>query len=266
MQYEIYIDTLFLMNLIMNLYLLEMTNCILKYAATKKRIILGAVCGSVCMVFPLLLSIPIAMADVLGFTSSILMMSLATFRIKGFLNWLHVAEILSLITLVLGSLLHYVLIRLSDQIQTTLLWVLLPGAVCFMVLRRMFFADSNTCECKVTLKNLRSKIVVEGLIDTGNGLIEPISGAPVAVLDKKVFESLFYQQKAEGFRVIPYRGIDQKQGIMPGYLIPEMMIEWNGCCRVYQNAYVGIAPKELQKDKKYKMILNPDMLKERKIG
>ena len=106
---------------------------------------------------------------------------------------------------------------------------------------------------------------IDALVDTGSSLIEPISGKPAAVLDKGIFENLFSQEKPAGFRVIPYRTIDKKAGILPGYPIPYMRVEWKGMYKEFQNVYVGIR-QEMEEGMPYKMILNPEMLKERKTG
>ena len=264
MRYEIYIDTLFLMNFGMNIYLLELTDYILKHATTWRRVLLGALCGSICMTVPWFLGMQTVMAKGIGFAASVVIMPIVTFKIKGVMSWLHVVEILALVTVVIGSVLHYILFTLAGGMQKSLLWMLILGAACFLMLRRILLRSECKNECKVTLKNHKVRIVVDALLDTGNGLIEPISGASVAVLDKKVFELLFSQSSPEGFRVIPYRSVDKKCGVMPGYLIPEMIVEWNGCCRVFQNIYAGIAPECMEGTEKYKMILNPNMLKERK--
>ena len=181
-------------------------------------------------------------------------------------GWLHVIEMMSVMAVLISSVLQYMMFRWSGMMQCSVLWILLLGAAGFLVVRRLCMKSQCLFECKVILKNKKTKLIINGLIDTGNGLIEPISGMPIAVLDRGVFCSLFCHNKPEGFRVIPYRSIAQKSSIMPGYLIPEMVIEWEGCRRVYQNVYVGIPPEGLQKEGKYKMILHPDMLKERKIG
>lgn len=267
MKYEIYIDSLFLLNLGMNLYLLELTNCILRHTATWRRIILGALCGSVLATIPLLLPVDCVIATISGFLMSILGMSLVTFRVSAMEAYLHLLEILTAMTVVLSAVLQYVMRRVPSDMQMPVLGILLVGGFCFLVLRPLLQKDTKAAhECMVTLCNDKTKIRICAIVDTGNSLIEPISGSPVAVLDKKVFENLFCNDKPGGFRVIPYHSIDKKAGLMPGYLIPEMQIERNGFCRKYHNIYVGVSQENLEVYENYKMIINPEILKEGKAG
>lgn len=265
MHYEIYIDTLFLLNFCMNLYLLELTNCILHHTATWKRILFGAFLGAAVGVLPFILPVNLGLAAGAGFLLSALLMGAVTFRVARIQAYLQVLEYLLLLTILLGAVLLYILKRLPQNIHIPVLWIFLAGGFCFLGIRRLLSRHClKDCECKVTLSSSKARVKVNALIDTGNTLIEPISGAPVAVLDKNVFDNLFFEEKPGGFRVIPYRSIDKKAGILPGYLIPEVRIEWKGFCRVFQNIYVGVRKQDMEKQEKYKMIINPDMLKERK--
>ena len=267
MKYEIYIDSLIILNLGMNLYLLELTNCILHHTATWKRVIFGAASGSLLSVIPLLLPLDIMIAGFVSFILAIVGMVLITFRVSDISAYIHLIEVLMVMTIVLGSVIQYVLRRFPQSAGLSLEGILLIGGICFLVIRHQLWRKREVkCECKVTLGNDKTRIKVNALVDTGNSLIEPISGLPVAVLDKKVFENLFYKNKPGGFRVIPYHSIDKKNGIMPGYLIPEMRVEWDGFCRDYYNVYVGVRPQDMEVSEKYKMIINPEMLKERKVG
>lgn len=266
MKYEIYIDSLFVLNLGMNLYLLELTNCILHHTATWKKIMMGSLCGSVLSVIPLFLPVNLVTAVAAGFILSVPCMVLVTFRLQNAGAFLQLLEVLSVMTIVLGAVLQYALQRIPSALHTTALGVLLTGAVCFLGIRRLLQKKNTVCECKVTLRNHKEQIKVNALVDTGNSLIEPISGAPVAVLDKSVFENLFLKEKPTGFRVIPYHSIDKKNGLLPGYLIPEMRVEWDGVCKEFRDIYVGVHQQNIGRTQHYKMIINPEMLRERKTG
>lgn len=266
MQYEIYIDSLLLLNLGMNLYLLELTNCILHHTVGWKKILLGAACGSVSSVLPFLLPGRLAVDIGIGFLLDIICMSLVTFRISGFSAYLKTLEVLSLLTIVLGSFLQFIIGKFAKDIHMPLLVLLFIGGLFFCRIRHQIYEKHQSCQCKVTLKNGKYRIRINALVDTGNSLVEPISGEPVAVLERGVFENLFLGEKPGGFRVIPYRSIDRKNGILPGYLIPEMIVEWKGFCKEYHNIYVGIHEQETWNEETCKMIINPKMLKERKIG
>lgn len=267
MEYEIYIDSLFLLNLGLNLYLLELVNCMLHHTAGLKRIMLGAVSGSILSIVPLLLPIHIGIAGCLGFLLSVLGMTCVTFKIAEIKVYFRVVEILMGMTIVLGAVIRYLFERLPHFLRLQALGILLLGAVCFIVLRHHLERRNQVqTRCKVTLRNHGTMIRVDALVDTGNTLIEPISGLPVSVLDKKVFENLFYKKAPAGFRVIPYHSVDKKNGLMPGYLVPDVQVEWDGLCVEYKDIYVAVRPEDMEGTEKYKMIINPKMLKKGKAG
>jgi len=266
MQYDIYIDSLFLLNLGMNLYLLELTNCILHHVSAGKKILLGAVCGSVVSMIPYIFPGRMLITAGVSFLLDIACLSLITFRITKVNAYLRIVEILCVLTILFGTFLYYVISKLPEYVKMPLLLLLMLGGIFFVMGRRLIDHKSYSVECKVVLKNGKQRMKIHALVDTGNSLVEPISGEPVSVLEKGVFDNLFFQEKPSVFRVIPYRSIDKRVGVMSGYLVPEMIVEWKGFTKEYHNIYVGIQEKEIWAEAAYKMIINPKMLKERKTG
>ena len=267
MQYEIYIDSLFFLNLGLNLYLLELVNGILIQTVARKRIFIGAMAGSLLSVIPILLPINLMLAAILGFVLSMAGMIRIAFKCRGWRSYLQLIERCMIIGIFLGALIQYLLYRCNPDTHMPILGIWVFAAIGFLLLRGQLNRKSQwKSHCKVMLRNQGTTIRIEGLVDTGNTLIEPVSGSPVAVLDKKIFDNLFWKQAPAGFRIIPYRSIDKKNGLMPGYLIPEMQVEWEGICMDYQNIYVAVRPEEMESAERYPMIINPKMLKKEKIG
>jgi hypothetical protein len=111
---------------------------------------------------------------------------------------------------------------------------------------------------------------VNALVDSGNSLVEPISGKPVCVVGKKVYETL-WGGETEGFRVIPYHSIGKSRGVLPGYLLPRLEIELEGLERVFENVYIAVSDGEISgmEDagaESVKMIINPGLLTGRPGG
>ena len=267
MQYEIYIDSLFFLNLGLNLYLLELVNGILVQTTNQKRIFIGAMTGSLLSIISLLLPINMWMSMGLGFVLSTIGMLRITFKCHGLKSYLRLMEICMVMSALLGAVIQYLFLRCSKNIHMPMLGIWMLSAVGFGVIRSQLSKKNQwKSHCKVILKNERTMIRIEGLVDTGNTLIEPISGSPVAVLDKKVFDNLFCEHAPTGFRIIPYHSIDKKSGLMTGYLIPDMRVEWGGICVDYQNVYVAVRPDKMESSEKYPMIINPKMLKKERVG
>jgi hypothetical protein len=114
--------------------------------------------------------------------------------------------------------------------------------------------------CKVTLVQNDERLSVEALIDTGNGLIEPISHKPVSVIQKDILEKLWKKNTPVLYRAIPYHSVGKKSGIMMGYLIQEAIVEREGMSQICKNICVGVRPEEAA-DGQIPMILNPLILK-----
>ena len=85
---------------------------------------------------------------------------------------------------------------------------------------------------------------IHALVDSGNTLTEPISGAPVSVLDARIFYRL-WPEGLSGFRVIPYHSVGKKSGILKGYPVPQMTLIQQGVEREYRNVYLAVSEEEI---------------------
>ena len=69
----------------------------------------------------------------------------------------------------------------------------------------------QSCYCEVVLQGAEGPLRIHALVDSGNTPTEPISGAPVSVLDARIFYRL-WPEGLSGFRVIPYHSVGKKSG------------------------------------------------------
>ncbi len=112
----------------------------------------------------------------------------------------------------------------------------------------------------VVLEQGEKRVRVEGLIDTGNGLFDPVTKKPVILAEIGVFEKLFGKGVTENninewveldrIRLIPYTTIDTK-GYLTGVVIDKIYID--GKCQ--KRGVAAICNKKL----KYPVILNAGM-------
>ena len=134
------------------------------------------------------------------------------------------------------------------------------GAVLFLLASGFLERKSRKSPiCKVTLAGSDGKMKVAALIDSGNSLVEPISGKPVSIIEKSVFQGL-WKDVPEFYRVIPYHSIGKKRGILRGYLVAEIQIEVDGITRNCKDVYVAVSEEDISRDS-VKMIVNPMLLK-----
>lgn len=259
--YELYVDSLFLINFVMNLILLVLVNRAHLRTATRRRLIAGAAFGAGMYLLPFLLPGLAAFRMILGFLGGGAGMLVIAFRIRSWKALWRTGEKLLLYTFLLGGGILFVIRLLpgARDVLVNVMGIMGLGALLALFLSYIRERKEKTQDmCKVVLVGHGAKITINALMDTGNSLIEPISGKPVSILEKSVFDSLCREERPEGFRAIPYHSIGKSNGILHGYLLPEMLVEVDGVTKTCKDIYVGISD-ELTRGE-YKMILNPCVL------
>ncbi len=262
MYYELYVDSLFLINFGMNLYLLLLVNQSLFRTATRRRLIQGALMGAICCLVVLAGGVDLRLRMVIGAMLGSVVMIVYTFQVRSMQAFLKVAEKFVIYSVLMGGgmmLLTQNIPWLQNRLGS--IWgVLGMGALLYMVAgycmeRR---AKSNY-QCMVTLIGPKSRLKVRTLVDSGNSLVEPISGKPVSIVDRNVFESL-WEEEPYLYRAIPYHSVGKTRGILKGYLLPEMRIETAGITKVCKDVYIAVCEDYITAEEK--MILNPGILTE----
>lgn len=267
--YELYIDSLFLLNFTMNLYLLLLVNRSHNRTATRIRLFTGAVLGGAgyCLMFlipvgNMVLKLLFAALLVNG---GMLFFVFRPYSVKAFLKLL---ESMLCYCFLMGG----VFFLLSNSFKPfrkhmmTVTGILACGSLLWLIFSFGLYKRKRSGQkaLKVILYAAKeSKMEVLAIVDTGNSLYEPISGKPVSVLDKASFERLFPQKAPEGIRVIPYRSVGCERGIMPGYEIPELIIEQEGMKKVCSKVYIGVSDKALSSTEGgYQLLLHPALLEQ----
>lgn len=262
MYYEIYIDSLLLVNFVMNLYCLELVNLIFLRTATRGRVLGGAAVGAILYLLPFLIPGEGCLKVVIMFPLAAAVMIRVTFRADCLRSFGRVFGLLMMSTFVLGGCMIF-LIRIFPGLEgmsTGILGIMGIGALVFIQVAHMIRQNRQQDICKVELVGKGARITVKALVDSGNGLVEPISGSPVCILEKNIFDVLWCQGGPEGFRAIPYHSLGKNNGILYGYLVPEIHIKNNGPVKVCKNIYVGVTEERLATGGEYRMILNPLLL------
>lgn len=106
----------------------------------------------------------------------------------------------------------------------------------------------------------KDRCVVTAFVDSGNGLIEPISKMPVSVLDAEVANQYRNWLKVENYRIVPFHSIGKDKGIMEAYFVDKMEIKREGENIVVQKPMIAITKDAVSVNGKYQMILHPEMI------
>ena len=273
MRYELYVDSLFLINFIMNLYLLKLVDYTAFRIATPLRLLAGAALGAVCFLLPFAGGGPPALKLAAGLLAGTVGMLCITFPVRSLRMFLKLMEKLVLYSFGMGGAMLFLIrcLPLSREALTGAAGILGIGAVAFV-----FFCRCRTGTgpkesiCRATLSRGGKNTSVYALIDSGNSLTEPISGKPVCIVDRKIFRELWGDDGGI-FRAVPYHSIGRKRGILPGYLLPKLRLETEGMELVFADVYIAVSDEEISGAENagaesVNMIINPGLLSKGRTG
>lgn len=257
MYYELYVDVFFLQNFMMDYLLLLLTKRMLRCSATHRRICLGGLLGAFFTCIIVVLPIPFAFVKFILFH-----MFVNTFMIRAGL------KIKTRAQFVKAYFLLYVGSFLLGGILQSLHSYLKVGSLFFAIATVGYYAVSGIWEAIVKLQKVSAyhcqvdlylgdkKVSVEGLIDTGNHLCDPVTGAAVHILDRSIAKPFFADESVQKLKYIPYHSIGREEGVLMALHIDRMRI----CSEQeywVENPLIGISEKTVTTQGEYKMILNP---------
>lgn len=259
MYYELYVDVLFLVNFMMDYLLLLLVRKMLKCTATHGNVFLGAALGSFFTCVVVILPIPYAF-----FKFVLFHMFVNTFMIRAGLKIKNMREFAKAYILLYtgGFLLGGVLQALHQYVRAGSLFFAIAIGGYHIVSKLWDFIASvgriNQYHCKVDLYLGEKQCQVTGIIDTGNGLRDPISNQPVSILDKTVARQFLGNVKMSQVRYIPYHSIGKKEGVLLALHIDRMCIHKADACWI-QKPLIGVSEEMISAEGEYQMILNPNI-------
>ena len=268
MYYEVYADSLFLLSFTMNLYLLLLLDRSLHHTATGWRLVLGAAAGGAGYVLAFLIPFggPVGktLFLVLALNGGILY---GVYRPSTFRAFLRLWELALRYCLLFGGVFFLLAnhVKVFRENRVPAAGLLACAGLLYLFTRgweeRKEKERAGPCEAVLKSGTGRS-VTVKAIVDTGNCLREPISGRPVSVLDRTMFEELWDEkEKPEGFRVVPYRSVGCENGILAAYEVPEMLIRQDGFQWSCKKVYVGLNEGRAASMGDYGMLIHPELLK-----
>lgn len=119
------------------------------------------------------------------------------------------------------------------------------------------YEKTGCCQVIITVKGKALRFT--GILDTGNGLIDPISKKPVSVINGIMAQQLVTLWKPEKLKMIPFSTIGEK-GLMEAYEIPFMILLIGGRRQLVKNPVLAIAEEMENEKEKYDIILHPKVI------
>lgn len=267
MYYEIYVDSLFFLNFIPDLMILLLMNKILKCTATHLSLMAAAAFGAGMVCVIMLMPLPwLFVKLILMYVFVTAGMLQIAFRFTSIKAMLRAQILLYGLTFVMGGLMQWMSMTIPFVRKNRLKMTEIIGMSILT-----FFACSFAYHVwkqkrqefvSVILLLNGEEVRVNALIDTGNGLVEPISGKPVSVIEKQLVGDIRTIKESASYCVIPYHCVGRTHGIMEGFRIPDMVIITEDRKITIENAVLGMCEGSISASGNYQMILNPKLLED----
>lgn len=145
-----------------------------------------------------------------------------------------------------------------------LIYLILISVVVIIVIARVYRTyKKNSGIYKVTVIVDNHRIMLHGIVDTGNQLTDKYTGKPVNVMDKSYFENVLYQINDYGrlkYHFIPYRTIGNNEGIIEVITSDYMYISGKDETKAYKGALIGLSDRKVSQNGEYQALINGRMI------
>ena len=279
MYYEIFIDVLFTMNYVMDFFLLRLVNRLLHSSATLGRSLLGALIGAggVCL---------LAIHPGSRIMNTILVhVVINTLMVRFGCNLKTVREILKgvLILYICSFLLGGMMLFWQSRMEMReIKMVLLAGSISYLFLEagiRVYTRKEKkeNCTYQVCLYEGDKSREGKALLDTGNGLTDPVSGKPVNVIRREMLNGLLadtildslehFSEKCpdEDFgnlspHFVPFATLGCTGGLLVAITIDYLSLEIQGKNKIIFRPVVAFSDEGAVFPENYQMILHPNLI------
>ena len=293
----IYIDVIFLENLIMNSIILYATAIILKIKPKMIKIIISSAIGSIYAIITYITEIEIYTSVILKTILAIIIVHIA-FNPQNIKKMLKEVAIFYLTSFVFGGATLYLIYYIKPQeifikngmfVGTYILKVILLGGIFALIIIKIsskIIKDKITPKdiyCNIKIKIDNKIIETKGMIDTGNLVKEPITNTPVVILESTLLEKALptiilnnsenilsgdlsqipkeIQEKyISKLRCIPFSSLGKQNGMLLGIKADEIEVETEYEKKVSNNVIIGIYDKTLTKRGEYRALVGIELV------
>jgi stage II sporulation protein GA (sporulation sigma-E factor processing peptidase) len=264
----IYIDAFFLANLLMDMIVLLITAGISAKRIGIPRITAGSLFGAAWSVVCVAVRKNMLLSVLFGIACYTLVpfwMARIAFGKNTFKQQLRTYLILLLVTCTCGgviqmigmnTLLGYRLMRgiINNAILYLAIVLILVFTVYAVRLRKLQTAYASGI-CEVFLQLQGKNYHMQGLLDTGNRLMDPIFGKPVHVMNRSILAEL-----PTAVRLIPYHSVGNEHGLIPVVTAESISICRNGKTRSYEEPEIALYEGSVSCDHEYDILLHSEII------
>lgn len=296
----IYIDIIFLENILMNYIILFATLVIIKSKTKYQqiRLIISSIIGS-CYAIIVYLDILSIYSNIFAKIILSIIMVYVAFGAQNLKTLLKQILIFYFVSFIFGgctvALIYFIKpenVKINNGVFVgtyPIKVTLIAGVVAFIVTQIAFKINKNKLNSKNAFFNIEiffeeKTIKVKALLDSGNMLTEPISKLPVIIVEKeelkkiiskdflnyienfvggdveKEYEENNIQEYLSKVRMVPFMSIGKENGMLIGIRIDKIKIETEDINIERKNVIAGIYDKKLTKDNKYNALIGLNLL------
>ncbi len=294
MYYEVYIDVVFLMNLTLDFIVIKITGSIAKRKSTLLRSIFASVLSSSVLCFICIFNTLVLFKY---YFIAMFIMNLATVFAVFYRKKTKIYEIIRLtviyylVSFVLGGIINLICANtaVGYYLFTVPWWgVCLVGVICLIIIKPIMMyiekrRDNKSIYYEVEIYLGGKMVKVNGLLDTGNHLREPVSGKAVCVAELSAVEELFseefvsavreYYKKGtigtglyleNGIRMVPFRAVGTPESkLLVAVTVAYMRVKNELVEQEDKDAYIALYDGELASNGSYRLLLHSKELIER---
>ena len=293
----IYIDIIFIENIIMNVIILYATSIILKQKIKIIRLIISSAIGSIYSIVMYITKLTIYSSIVSKFILSVVMIYVA-FIPNDLKKMFKQIIIFYLTSFVFGGValnLIYFLRPENVSIKNGLftgeyaLKVIMLGAIMAFIIIKISIKiiktkfNAKDMYCDIKLKINGKQIETKAMIDTGNLVKEPITNTPVVIVEESLLEGIISKEILKNLenilrgnlenlpqdiqdeylpklRCIPFSSLGKENGMLVGIKISEIVVKSEDDEKKTSNIIIGIYERSLTKRGEYIALVGVDLL------
>lgn len=282
-EYVVYLDVFFLINFIMDYIIISITSVMRRKRGNYIRKIMAAAFGALysiviikplfyhlsntmflnVMVAAVMVLIAFGFIDITAYLKNVLLLFGVSFALSGAVNYIYYSTIL-------GKYMRSVLCGTSNKVVNARRFMIasfLAYILLNMLVRIISVIKSDNrlyYDVKITYRG--KSVIARALFDTGNGLVEPITGKIVHLAEERLLRPLVEGDETakENLCVIPFHSVGEENGILYGIKADEMVVLVEGEPEFIYNPIIGIYKGTLSARGRYSVILNREVFEERK--
>lgn len=297
---DIYLDVLFLENIVMNYLILVMTARFSKIKTSNVRLLLGALIGAAYVVVLVLfpdMEVYYTTVAKIALSLGLVAIVFSPERIKDFIKVLAIfyistfifagAALAFLYFFESGGIIKNGILYVYWQSKWTLLFLSIITVVIIIrtfwdVIQYKFIREKLLIPLKIIFESRR--IHLSALVDTGNNLHDPLTNMPVVIVEfaaireilPQDIRSIFDQSQDQDltyvttiisrsnwysrFRLIPYTSLGRENGMLIGFKPDYIEIGDEDEKRGVSDVIIGIYNRALSKNEHYKALLGPELV------